>query len=100
MIKKAHVQEVTTHVARAAQQSARHCQNFSAAFKGMISVTVMRRRAMDRLERVQGHAAVLSVNLLNLLRVNQVLSMQMATTSARPHELSHFWLHSSNPHNP
>lgn len=103
MIKAAHVKSVKNvqdRVAKAAQESARQCQKLSAAFRGVMSVTVMHRRALNRLEFVRDRFATLAANLLNLLRVNQMLSMQMDASGSRPHELSHFWLHGSSPYNP
>lgn len=103
MIKVVHVKgvsDVRHQFTKAAQESARHCQKFSAAFKAVVSVTLLRRRAINRLERVRGHAAALAVNILNWTRVNQVLSMQTAAWGSRPYELSHYWLHGSSPYNP
>lgn len=100
MIKAVHVKGVTNQVAKAAQGSARQCQKLSSACRGIVSVAVMRRRALSRLEFVRDRFAALAANLLNSLRVNQVLAMQMAASGSRPYELSHFWLHASSPYNP
>ena len=85
-------------VTRAAQQSARQCYRFGSAFRGVFSVTLLRRRAMERLSRVRRSATIIAVNILNHLRVNQVLAMQYAPSSSRLSLLSHYWLHAADPH--
>lgn len=87
-------------LSKAAQESARQCQKFGESFRGVVSVTLLKRRALLRLERVRGRVATLAVNLLNLMRVNQSLSQRNAAGQARRPELSHYWLHAARPFAP
>jgi hypothetical protein len=87
-------------LALAAQESARQAQKFGAGFRGIVSVTLLKRRALTRLERVRDRAATLAVNLLNLLLVTQLKSLRNVAGHYRRLELSHYWLHAAHPYAP
>lgn len=87
-------------LALAAQESARQAQKFGAGFRGIVSVTLLKRRALARLERVRDRAATLAVNLLNLLRITQLKSQRHIAGHINRLELSHFWLHAAQPYAP
>jgi hypothetical protein len=87
-------------VTRAAQQSASQWQRLGAAFRGMVSVALMKRRALSRLAVVRDHVRVIAVNFLNVIRVGQALSSQMTRSGSRLQAISHYRLHAASPYSP
>jgi hypothetical protein len=87
-------------VTRAAQQSAVQWQRLGSAFRGIVSVALMKRRAMNRLQTVRGHVRTLAATFLNLIRVNQALSTQLSRSGGRLQSISHYRLHGAIPYSP